>query len=113
MNLRELYSSEKGDYEKALYNLNGEANIKKYLKILSESSDINIAYDLYLHEKNDEAYRLIHGLKGVALNLDFQMLHLICYDLCKSINNNDNTEADFKKLINHFGELKKYIYEIL
>lgn len=85
MTVEELYEKLSGDYKGTMGRLMKEDRIRKYLGKFIDAKDYE---DLLanLEEKNyPEAFRNVHTLKGVALNLGLSQLAAKSSDLTESL----------------------------
>lgn len=76
MTLQECYEKMGGSYAEVLERLTKEERIEKFmLRFLEDTSYKELC--MALEEKNyEEVFRLVHTLKGVALNLGFTSLYV-------------------------------------
>ena len=85
MDLKEFYTKINGDYEGTIGRLYKEELVKKFvLKFLNDKS----FEDLCEYMKNDnidEAFRAVHTLKGVAVNLGFTKLYDVSSALTEAL----------------------------
>jgi histidine phosphotransfer protein HptB len=106
MTVKECYEKMGSNYENVLERLGNENIIKKFaIKFLDDASFSNLT--IALNEENaEEAFRAIHTLKGICLNLGFDKLYEVSAELTEKLRDCriENVDADYEKV-------KKY-YEI-
>lgn len=67
-----------GDYQDVYYRLEDEKTILRFLKRFLEEESYRNFLERYEAHDEEEAYRYIHNLKGVCLNLGFGDLYQSC-----------------------------------
>lgn len=85
MTLRECFEQFGGDYEGAIGRLGKEERIMKYSKRFAEGNDYELIESSLSAGNNEEAFRNVHNLKGVALNLGLTPLHETAHILCEAL----------------------------
>lgn len=85
MTVQECYQGFGGDYEGVLSRLMKEERVLKYLNKFSMSNDLEQIELALKGENYEEAFRLVHNLKGVALNLGLTPLHQSSDILCEAV----------------------------
>ena len=85
MTLRECFEQFGGDYEGAIRRLGKEERIMKYSKRFAEGNDYELIESSLSAGNNEEAFRNVHNLKGVALNLGLTPLHETAHVLCEAL----------------------------
>lgn len=100
MTVRECYEQMNSDYEGVLERLGSEAMVKKFaLRFLDDASFNNLT-DALKENNAEEAFRAVHTLKGICLNLGFDRLYEASSALTEKLRNGDidNTEDLYNKL---------------
>lgn len=85
MTLQLFYEQINGSYEQAINRLLKEERIKKYLLMFKDSQNIDDFAELVKEEKWEDAFRFMHTLKGVALNLELGDLAIKSSELCEML----------------------------
>lgn len=94
MNLKESYEQFGGDYDGALTRLGKEERIKKYTKMFTQGSDYQLIVDSLAANNKEDAFRNVHNLKGVALNLGLTPLHTTADILCEALRPGNPSVSD-------------------
>lgn len=105
MTVRECYEQMNSDYEGVLERLGSEAMVKKFaLRFLDDASFNNLT-DALKENNAEEAFRAVHTLKGICLNLGFDRLYEASSALTEKLRNGDidNTEDLYNKLKEQYG----------
>lgn len=85
MELKECYEQFGGDYEGAASRLGKEERVVKYSKMFLESKDFQMLEEALAAGNSEDAFRNVHNLKGVALNLGMTPLHETADVLCEAL----------------------------
>lgn len=87
MNIRECYDMFGGDYDDVMKRLLKEERIIKYAKMFpaSAGNDYELLHNALREERYEEAFRAVHNLKGVSLNLALTPLHQASHELCETL----------------------------
>ena len=117
MELKEFYSKIEGDYEGTIGRLYKEELIKKFVgKFLQDKSFEELCENLKNNNLED-AFRSVHTLKGVAVNLGFTKLYQVSSTLTEALRNKEydsvediedmfaDVEAEYKFTIQTIGQL--------
>lgn len=87
MTVEQFYVEIGGNYEEVLSRLCKKERIAKYLHKFG-ASDESSNLDQMLNDKNyEEAFRCVHSIKGMSLNLGLVGLQKISSDLCEELRN--------------------------
>ena len=78
MTVKEFYEQIGGDYEDALGRLQNDVLIKRFLKMLPKDDSIHLLEDAMQASDAEKAFRAVHTLKGVSLNLSLKVLAGAC-----------------------------------
>lgn len=87
MTVKEFYEELNGDYEGTMSRLLKEERMVKYLRKLPDGPDYPDLMRNLAAENWPEAFRNVHTIKGVALNLGLSALAKVSSDLCEEIRN--------------------------
>lgn len=110
--MKNFYQAIEGDYEGTIARLLTEERIKKYVLRFLNIEDYNNLVSELANENWPEAFRAVHNLKGVSLNLGFSKLAASSSELCEAIRNGAPT-IDVKPLMyNVTKDYNKLIEEI-
>lgn len=85
MNIRESYERFGGDYEGVLSRLMKEERIIKYVGKFVNGNDYQLIADSLDAGDKETAFRNVHNMKGVSLNLGFTPLHVASDVLCEAL----------------------------
>lgn len=75
MTLRELYREVGGNYQSILERLRKEERIKKFVLLFLKDNSYQTYIQKIKEGEKEEAFRAIHTLKGVCMNLSFDELY--------------------------------------
>lgn len=96
MNVKEFYAETNGDYEEVIGRLGKEERILKYLKRFAEEKVLDTLETSLASKDYPEAFRAVHSIKGMCMNLGLRRLQQSSSILCEEIRNgepqNDITE---------------------
>lgn len=89
MTLNEFYGEVGGDYADVVCRLQNEALVKRFLKMIASDKSMTILDNAM--ETNDvkEAFRAVHTLKGIALNLSLTSLAEMCSCMTEAVRDHD------------------------
>ncbi|HJJ28330.1 MAG TPA: Hpt domain-containing protein [Methanocorpusculum sp.] len=85
MNVKELYTAIHGDYEGVLSRMMKDERIEKYLGKFLESPDYDKMHEALAAQNYPDAFRFVHNLKGISLNMGFTELAKVSSDLCETM----------------------------
>ena len=89
MTIKECYDAMGADYQNTLNRFPNEAFIKKFvLKFLDDNSYANLK-EAIAAGNVEEAFRAAHTLKGVCLNLGFDNLYEVSFDITEKLRGRD------------------------
>ena len=101
MNVKECYEKMGSDYTAVLGRLRSDVMIQKFaLKFLNDTSYQKLE-DAMGRNDGQEAFRAVHTLKGVCLNLGFDELCEVSVALTEELRGQEHTEgkeAQFEKV---------------
>lgn len=78
MNLKEFYNAVGGDFDDTVTRLMNENIVRKFVGLFAEDESYKSFMADYNAQKYEDAFRDIHTLKGLSLNLGFNTLSNIC-----------------------------------
>ena len=85
MTVKECYDAFGGDYSDVLGRLAKDERILKYLKMFVAGNDYQLIAASLEAENYEEAFRNVHNLKGVSLNLGLTPLKETSSVLCEAL----------------------------
>lgn len=91
MLVRECYAAMNGDYDDVIGRLMNDDRVAKYLGKFVGSSDYQSMMDALEVKDYETAFRNVHSLKGMSLNLGFPRLRDVSSELCEAIRNGEPT----------------------
>lgn len=112
--MKNFYQIIEGDYEGTISRLLTEERIRKYVLRFLDVEDYKQLIEAYEKQNWEEAFRSVHNLKGVSLNLGFSKLAESSSKLCEALRHGaptidtkpllENVTKDYYKLVD---EIKK------
>ena len=99
MTVKECYEMFGGDYEGVLSRLMKDERILKYIKIFAAGEELNLFREALAAEKYDDAFRNVHNIKGVSLNLGLTPLHKAADVLCEVLRPCKKPDFDITQMI--------------
>lgn len=101
MTVKEFYDSVGASYDEVISRLLKDERIVKYLNMFSKGTDFEDMENNLLAEKYEDAFRNIHSVKGMCLNLGITKLAAISSDLCEELRNGkpDKDISDMVKAV--------------
>ena len=78
MNVNEFYQKVDGDYTDAVNRLQNDVLIRKFLKMLPKDNSMTLLSEAVAASDAEKAFRAVHTLKGMALNLSLAALANAC-----------------------------------
>lgn len=89
MTVQELYSELDGDFYGVSQRLPSEALIVKFLKKFVDSDELSVFKENLAAKNYKDAFRNIHNIKGVCLNLGLDKLGEVSSELCETLRNGE------------------------
>ena len=83
MTIREFYEQTAGDYEGVMGRLMTEQRVQKYVLKFPNGTDFADLTAALEAGQWDLAFRAVHNLKGMSLNLGFAPMAAVSSDLCE------------------------------
>ena len=90
MKLNEFYVAVDGNYEDAMERLQNEMFVGKFLRMLEKAM---------ADGRTNDAYRAVHTLKGIALNLSLTKLAAACSPLTEALRGADTIPQQARELL--------------
>lgn len=114
MGLQELYIEIDGNYKDIMERLVTETRVRKFVLLFLEDDSYKNFLKAMEEENVQEAFRAIHTLKGVCMNLGFQGMYFLVNDMTELLRGNALEEG--KKRLpqlqevyeNHVRAIEKY-----
>ena len=78
MTVNEFYQKVDGDYTDAINRLQSDVLIRKFLKMLPGDNSMTLLAEAVEKSEVEQAFRAVHTLKGMALNLSLSALAEVC-----------------------------------
>lgn len=85
MNVKECYEAMSGDYEGVKGRLMTDERIKKFLLKVPQGEPMDEIFENLNNKDYETAFRNVHNMKGVALNLGLSVLANSSSDLCEAL----------------------------
>lgn len=92
MTVQECYNRMEGDYEGVMGRLLSEERVKKYLLKMKDDNSMENFRRALEEEDYKEAFRCVHNLKGISLNLGLLACHRSSDILCEKLRNGKPAE---------------------
>lgn len=114
MGLQELYTEIEGNYKDIMERLVTETRVRKFVLLFLEDDSYENFLKAMEEENVSEAFRAIHTLKGVCLNLGFQGMYPVVSDMTELLRGNAMEEGkkklpELQKIYeNHVRAIEKY-----
>lgn len=115
MTVQEFYQQINGDYEGVLQRLMDDERIRKFVKRFPEEKLYEQLNDAIAREDYADAFRCVHSIKGVCMNLGMSVLQKSSSELCEALRDGKKPEnlkelyeavkEDYEHVIRGIGEL--------
>lgn len=115
MTVAECYAALEADYQDVMSRLLTEERVIKYLrKVLTDENEQNMLTAL---EKKDyeAAFRYVHNMKGLCLNLGLSRLFACSSELCEALRNGEpavDIQPMLQELLEEYGRTIEAIEKI-
>lgn len=116
MDLRECYSDARGSYEDVMRRFMTEERVERFLKMFLSDNNYELLCCSMENQNYQEAYRAVHTMKGICLNLGLDLLSEACVALSENLRSHtpdENTEKYFEDLrvtyLKTFKALQSYV----
>ncbi len=93
MTLEEMYQNIEGNYPDILRRLRKEERIEKFVLLFLKDSSYQTFCQALEQGNTEEAFRAIHTLKGVCMNLSFDGLYRISSEMTEYLRANQIDKA--------------------
>jgi HPt (histidine-containing phosphotransfer) domain-containing protein len=98
MTVQECYEQMNGDYKDVAGRLMSDTRIEKYLRKFLDTKDYQELLDALEREDYETAFRAVHTLKGLSMNLGFSDLKKSSEELCESLRGG-KPHTDISKMV--------------
>ena len=116
MTLIEFYSKTDSDYADVSSRFPSEALIKRFLNMLPHDTSMQLLTDSLAANDAATAFRAVHTLKGVALNLSLSSLAKACTEMTETLRGKsefptnvselyESVKTEYAKVIDALGQL--------
>lgn len=112
MNVKECYAVMHGDYEGVKGRLMTDERIKKFLLKVPQGNPMDEIFENLNNKDYETAFRNVHNMKGVALNLGLSVLANSSSDLCEALRGGEPS-IDIESLLNQLKTDYDKFIEIL
>ena len=97
LTIREFYNRTGGDYQGVLSHLIDEERVARFLKMFLTDSSFESLEKALEQGNTEEAFRAVHTLKGVCLNMGFSGLYTECNRVTEDLRSG-NLEAGMQNM---------------
>lgn len=94
MTVNEFYQKVDGDYTDAINRLQSDVLIQKFLKMLPRDNSMTLLAEAVEKSEAEQAFRAVHTLKGMALNLSLAALAETCSAMTELLRGKDSLPAE-------------------
>lgn len=106
MDLKQFYEVTGGDYNLVMSRLSMESLVKKFLLKFLDDETFGKLTEAVLAKDFEQAFKEVHTIKGVALNLELTSLAASCSELTELLRGVEGKESDME-----FNEAVSAVYE--
>ena len=99
MKLNEFYMAVDGNYEDAMARLQNEMFVGKFLRMLPHDGSMMLLEKAMADGRANDAFRAVHTLKGIALNLSLTKLAAACSQLTEALRGADTIPQQARELL--------------
>lgn len=99
MKLNEFYVAVDGNYEDAMARLQNEMFVGKFLRMLPRDGSMMLLEKAMADGRANDAFRAVHTLKGIALNLSLTKLAAACSRLTEALRGADTIPQQARELL--------------
>lgn len=89
MTLEELYREINGNYQSICERLRKEERIEKFVLLFLKDQSYTLFQESMQSGNVEEAFRAIHTLKGVCMNLSFDALYVFASEITEYLRKNE------------------------
>lgn len=98
MKLTEFYQTVGGDYADAMSRLQNDAFIVRFLRMLPRDGSMALLTEAVAASDVEKAFRAVHTLKGISLNLSLKTLAAACSDMTEALRGKTEFPAQAQSL---------------
>lgn len=98
MTIKEFYAYSGGDFNEVIGRLGNEERVLKFLKRFDEEESLKVMLAALEDEDYTEAFRAVHSIKGICLNLGLAKLLESSSELCEALRNG-KPEEDISRMV--------------
>ena len=98
MTLIEFYEKTGSNYNDVLGRIPSEALIKRFLKMLPRDTSMQLLTDSVASNDVATAFRAVHTIKGVALNLSLSSLSGVCSEMTEALRGKSEMPENISEL---------------
>lgn len=108
MDIREFYSRTDGNYESALQRFVNESRINRFIRLFPDDLCYEELESCLAKQDIKGAFRAVHTLKGVCLNLSFSGLYESAFEVTEALRHADPENAeDMERVYSGMEKLRK------
>lgn len=85
MNLKECYLAIGADYEDIMRRFKSEERVERFLKMFLNDKSFEILRGAIVDEQYEAAFRAVHTMKGICMNLSLTALYRSCVLLTENL----------------------------
>lgn len=112
MNATEVYATLHENYDEVLARLVSDERITKYLKKFIAEDYSKHMNDALATDDYEEAFRMVHSLKGMGMNMGFKKFYNKCDGLCEALRNGKPT-IDISDMVSDVNTSYKDIVDVI
>ena len=112
MDLKEIYTQINGNYDEVMGRLMKEERVLKYLRKFVDNTDYESFNTSYGAEDWETAFRAIHSIKGMGLNLSITKMAELGSDVCEEVRNGA-PQRDITGMVEDFRREYEAVMEVL
>ena len=94
MTLHEFYSAVGGDYNDAIGRLRTESFIERFLRMFPQDNSMSLLNEAMAASDAATAFRAVHNMKGIALNLSLTGLAAACSTMTEALRGKSELPAE-------------------
>ena len=106
MNLEECYLAAGADYEDVIYRFKSKERVDRFLKMFLNDKSFDRLCSAMAEEQYADAFRAVHTMKGICMNLSLTALHHSCVALTENLRSGSadgDTQNLFQKVMEEYG----------
>lgn len=116
MELRECYAAAGADYEEAVRRFKNERRLGRFLRIFLRDQSFEKLCRAMEEADYEEAFALVHNLKGITMSLGLTELTEACIALTENLGSgaaDEDTDWCFKCVMEQYGRTVNAVMEYL